>query len=82
MDGKYENGVGFVMNENILSNVKKDVKADNDRLYHIRIAGRIFDTFIINAYTLTEEKGEDIKNDFYKDLNIHLIKYRTAVSKY
>lgn len=30
-------------------------------LCHIQIAGHIFDIFIINAY-------EDIKNDFYEDL--------------
>ncbi|KAL4097205.1 hypothetical protein QTP88_022016 [Uroleucon formosanum] len=67
-DGKHENGVDFIVSDDTLPQVK-DFTAVNDRLCYIRIAGRIFDIIIINAYAPTEEKEENLKNDFYDDLD-------------
>ncbi|VVC24931.1 Hypothetical protein CINCED_3A025737 [Cinara cedri] len=63
-DGKFENGVGFVVSENILPYVK-DFQAINERMCYIRITGCIFDLIIINCHAPTEDKKEDdIKEDF------------------
>jgi len=35
----------------------------------MRITGHIFDVVIINCYAPTEEKGDDIKESFYEELN-------------
>ncbi|KAL4083660.1 hypothetical protein QTP88_028976 [Uroleucon formosanum] len=67
-DGKFENGVGFVISENILPHVK-DFQAINERMCYIRITGRIFDLIIINCYAPTEDIRDDIKEDFYEDLD-------------
>lgn len=36
---------------------------------YIRITGRIFDLIIINCYAPTEEKGDDIKENSYEELD-------------
>jgi len=67
-DGPHKNGVGFIVSDDTLPQLK-EFKAVNDRLCYIRIAGRIFDIIIINAYAPTEEKVENLKSDFYDDLD-------------
>jgi len=59
--------VGFIVSDDILSQIK-EFTAVNDRLCYIRIVGRIFDIIIINVYAPTEEKEENLKNEFYDDL--------------
>jgi exonuclease III len=66
-NGKHENGVGFIVHDKTLPNVKT-FSAFNDRMCYIRIAGKIFDLIIINCYAPTEEKDEDIKDKFYEEL--------------
>ncbi|KAE9537576.1 hypothetical protein AGLY_006599 [Aphis glycines] len=66
-NGKHENGVGFIVHDKTLPNVKT-FSAFNDRMCYIRIAGKIFDLIIINCYAPTEEKDEDIKDKFYEQL--------------
>uniref|UniRef100_A0A2S2P671 Craniofacial development protein 2 n=1 Tax=Schizaphis graminum TaxID=13262 RepID=A0A2S2P671_SCHGA len=61
-DGKFENGVGFVISENILLYVK-DFQAINERICYIWITGHIFDLIIINCYAPTEDKEHNIKED-------------------
>lgn len=68
-NGKHENGVGFMVYDKILPNVK-NFSAFNDRIFYIRITGKIFDLIIINCYTPTEERDEDIKDKFYKELEM------------
>ncbi|XP_022160090.1 craniofacial development protein 2-like [Myzus persicae] len=68
-DGNFENGVGFVISENNILPYVKDLKALNERMCYIRITGRIFDLIIINCYAPTEDKRDDIKEDFYEDLD-------------
>lgn len=64
-DGRHENGLGFIVSNDTLPQVK-EFMAVNDRLW---IANRIFDIIIINAYVPTEEKKENLnKNEFYDDL--------------
>lgn len=66
-NGKHENGVGFMIHDKILPNVKT-FSAFNDRICYIHIAGKILDLIIINCYAPTEEKDEDIKDKFYEEL--------------
>jgi exonuclease III len=66
-DGKFENGVGFVISESILPYVK-NFQAINERICYIRIIGRIFDLIVINCYAPTEDKGDDVKENFYEIL--------------
>lgn len=48
-NGKFENGVGFVMNDSILPHVKT-FQAINERICYIRITVHIFNVLIINCY--------------------------------
>ncbi|KAE9521335.1 hypothetical protein AGLY_018266 [Aphis glycines] len=66
-NGKHENGVGFMIQDKILPGIKH-FSAVSDRLCYIRIAGRLFDLVIINCYAPTEDKNEDLKDNFYEDL--------------
>jgi hypothetical protein len=66
-DGRHENGVGFVVSDDTLPQVKK-FTAVNNRICYIRLTGHIFDSIIVNAYAPTEEKEENIKNEFYDEL--------------
>jgi len=59
--------VGFIVYDKVLSCIK-NFSAVSDRICYIRIAGRIFDLVIINYYAPTEDKNEDIKDNFYEDL--------------
>jgi len=34
---------------------------------YIRITGHIFDLIIINCYAPIEDKGDDVKEDFYEE---------------
>jgi len=50
-------------------------------IYYIRMAGRLFDFVIINCYAPTEDKNENIKNNFneyleavYNSLSSHCVK--------
>jgi len=53
-DKKHENGVGIMIHDNILPQVKI-FKAINDRLCYIILKGRIFDMGIICCYGPTED---------------------------
>lgn len=66
-NGKHENGVGFMIHDKILPNVKI-FSAFNDRICYICIAKKILDVIILNYYAPTEEKDEDVKDKFYEKL--------------
>jgi len=66
-NGRCENGVGFMINEKILHNTKSFTPV-NDRIYYIKISGRLFDLILINCYAPTEDKADDIKEKFYDEL--------------
>ncbi|KAL0271865.1 UNVERIFIED_CONTAM: hypothetical protein PYX00_008828 [Menopon gallinae] len=58
-------GVAFAVANNYLHTVKRFTPV-NDRIYHIRIKSKPQDICIINAYAPTEDKEEDIKEEFYE----------------
>jgi len=64
--GKHENGVGFLVNDQLLPCVKKFTPV-NDRICHIRIAGKQYD-ILISVYSPTETGEEDLKDMFYDEL--------------
>jgi len=58
--------VGFVVNNRMLPKVKR-FKVINDRLCYLEIIHKWYD--FINCYAPTENKNENIKNDFYERLD-------------
>jgi len=64
---RHENGVGFLINDSILSNVK-NFTAINERLCIIQIKGKIWDIALLNCYAPTEDKNNDAKSEFYERL--------------
>jgi len=60
---KHENGVGFLVNDQILTSIKK-LTSINDRICHIRIAEKPYDIILICVYSPTEAEEEDIKDIF------------------
>lgn len=63
-NNRHENGVGFLINDSILPNVKK-FTAINERLCIIQIKGKIWDIALLNCYAPTEDKNNDAKSEFY-----------------
>jgi exonuclease III len=55
---KHENGVGFLVNDQLLPSIKKFIP-ENDRICHIRIAGEQYDTILICVYSPTETKQKN-----------------------
>lgn len=64
---KHENGVGFLVNDQLLPSIKNFTPV-NDRICHIRIAGKHYDTILICVYSHTETSEEDLKDTFYDEL--------------
>ncbi|KAF0754756.1 craniofacial development protein 2-like [Aphis craccivora] len=59
----HEMGVGFVVSDGILNNIKR-FKSINDRLCLLQIQAKWFNIILINCYAPTEDKYEETKNDF------------------
>lgn len=59
-NGKHENVVGFLVNDQLLPSIKKFTPV-NDRIYHIRIAGKQYDTILICVYSPTETSAKELK---------------------
>uniref|UniRef100_A0A2S2QG34 Craniofacial development protein 2 n=1 Tax=Sipha flava TaxID=143950 RepID=A0A2S2QG34_9HEMI len=64
---RHENGVGFLVYNSLIPWVKQ-FKAINDRIYYIRINMNHRDLIMICAYALTESGNEEVKDDFYEEL--------------
>lgn len=61
-------GVGFVVSDELLPNVKR-FEAINDRICYLELKSKWYNLVIINGYAPTEDKNEDIKNEFYERLD-------------
>lgn len=66
--GKREFGVAFVVNKAYKQAIL-DFKPVNERLCVIRIKTRLHNVSLINAHAPTEDKAEQIKEDFYIKLD-------------
>lgn len=63
-----EYGVGFI----VLGKQQKRVmrwRAVNDRICVLRIRGKFFNYSLINVYAPTNEKPDDVKDEFYERLD-------------
>ncbi|KAL4096475.1 hypothetical protein QTP88_021421 [Uroleucon formosanum] len=64
---KHERGVGFIVNDQVLQNVKR-FEAINDRNCYLEIQCKWFKIVLINCYGPTEDKDEDQKSEFYENI--------------
>jgi len=64
---RHENGVGLLVSDSILLNIKS-FTAINERMCFIHIKRKIWDIALLNCYAPTEDKNNDVKNDFYESL--------------
>lgn len=66
---KHECEVGFVIRDNIAPNIVR-FKPISDRLCYIELNCKWYNMFLINCYVPTENKSGNIKNIFYKNLDL------------
>jgi len=66
-NGRHDYGVGFIVKESLLKQVKK-FKAVDDRLCFIIIEGKTSNIAINNCYAPTEMADNDYKDSFYDNL--------------
>lgn len=64
---KHEKGVGFIVSDQVLQNVKR-FEAINDRICYLEIQCRWFKIILITCYGPTEDKDEDKKSEFNEDI--------------
>ncbi|XP_008178185.1 craniofacial development protein 2-like [Acyrthosiphon pisum] len=64
----HQAGVGFVVNDKLLPNVKL-FEAINNRICYLELKCKWYNFIIINGYAPTEDKNEAIKNEYYERLD-------------
>lgn len=64
-DRKHIFGIGFMVDRKIRHMVFAPV---DERMCYLRVKGRFFNLSIINVHTLTENKEDAIKDEFYEEL--------------
>lgn len=64
-----QSGVDFIVKNDILPYVKKFI-AYSDRQCYLQIECKWLNIALVNGYSPTEEKGNQIKEKFYNELNI------------
>jgi exonuclease III len=60
-------GTGYFVHNRIISAVKRE-EFVSDRMTYITLKGRWCDIIVLNVYAPTEDKDDDIKNNFYEEL--------------
>ncbi|CAI6358159.1 unnamed protein product [Macrosiphum euphorbiae] len=66
-DGRHERGVGSMVNDIVLPHVKGFTPV-SDRLCVLKLEENFWDIIVVNCYAPTEEGNNDIKNEFYEEL--------------
>jgi uncharacterized protein (DUF2164 family) len=60
-------GTDFFVHQRIVSAIKR-VEFVSDRMSYTVLRGHWYNIIVLNAHALTEEKGDDSKDSFYKEL--------------
>ena len=66
-EGKHEFGTAFIISKR-LNQIVIDFRPVNERICAIRLKLKFHNMWIINVHAPTEEKAEDIKEEFYQNL--------------
>jgi hypothetical protein len=73
---KHSLGTGFVINKKLVPAIC-DVQFVNDRLSFLVMRGKWYKYIFINVHCPTEEKEDDIKDEFYEELELIFDKFST-----
>jgi hypothetical protein len=60
-------GTGFFLHKRIISAVKR-VEIVNDRMSYIILRGHWFHIIVLNVHAPTQDKTDDVKGNFYEEL--------------
>ena len=67
-DNKHELGVGFYVRNSLLEYIE-DFKMINERVCYLQIKSRWFNSTLINVHAPTNDKPEEVKDEFYDKLD-------------